>query len=375
MAIEEDKIIWKLVLANSSTMVNIGELQNVSNKQLELVLNRPGSCSFRMPMSHELAGAIEEGTTCIKAYRQTPSGIQLIWSGPVWQIQDIGHQDVINVSCAGWFEILNHRFLRYEKSYQTGTLTAGQIAIDLLNIANAQKDGPTSQAFPDGNGTIRPTGIVAGTSFDTQLRSRLYQQWQNIGQAIIEWSDIENGYDYEITPDTKTLNIYPNAFPGILRRDRPQAQFGYKWGPDNLLEFERTIEMGTLVNSQFSAGQLNTLALDQNTTSMDKYGLFEDVQVINDVSSVPVLQAFSDAEVAVKSFPKVVYRILPHPFLLNSEHVPEPFVDYRIGDHVYVTSNQPPRLVVNKQAMRVYGISVTIDENGSEKISSLQVSP
>lgn len=375
MAIEEEKIIWKLVLANSSTMVNLGELQNVTSKQLDLILNRPGSCQFRMPMSHDLAGEIEEVTTCVKAYRQTPSGTQLIWSGPVWNLEDIAHQDVINVSCVGWFELLNHRFLRYEKSYQTGTQTAGAIALDLLNIANNQKDGPISINFPDGTGTVRPTGIVVGTNFDIQIRNRLYQKWQNIGQAIVEWSDIENGFDFEITPDTKTMNMYPNSFPGILRRDRPQAQFGYRWGPDNLLEFTRTTEANTLVNSQFSQGQFNSLALDQNLTSMATYGLFEDVQIINDVSDITVLQAFSDAEVAVKSSPRVIYRILPHPFLLNSEHIPEPFVDYRLGDHIYVTAKQPPRIDIDKQAMRVYGMSVTIDENGSEKISSLQVSP
>lgn len=374
MALEGEKIVWKFVLANSSTMVNIGELQ-VTNKQLDMVLNRPGSASFRMPLNAPLVDQVQVLTTCLKAYRKNPDGTQLIWSGPIWNIEETAHSDSMQVSAVGWFEILNHRYLRYQKQYQTGTLSGGQIAQDLLSTANIQRDGPLSSSFPDGNGTVRPTGITAGTNSDTQIRTRTYEQWNSIGQAILEWSDVENGFDLEITPDTKIMHTYASAFPGTLNRDRPQAQFGYHWGPHNLIEFTRTTEAATLVNSQFSAGKLGSLALAQNTSSMDVYGLFEDTQVLSEVGETAVLQAFSGAEVAIKSFPKVVYRVLPHPYGLDKTHVPEPFVDYRIGDHIYVTAKYPPRISVSQQAMRVYGMSIQIGDDGQEKVTTLQVSP
>jgi hypothetical protein len=371
---EVEKVVWKFVLADSSTMANIGELQ-ATNKQFEFILNRPGSASFRMPLTRPLADEISVITTCLKIYRTTPSATNLVWSGPIWNIDDIVHEESMNVTAVGWFEILNHRFLRYEKRYTANDKTAGQIALDLLTIANNQKDGPLSAANPDGNGTTRPTGITVGTTSDTGTKNRIYPQWQSIGQAIQEWSEIENGYDFEITPDTKTLNIYASAFPGTLRRDRPQAQFGFNWGPHNLLEFSRTTESAELVNSQFAVGKFGSHALSQNTTSMDTYGLWENSQTLSEITDTNVLAAFANGEVAIRSTPKIVYRILPHPYDVGHSHVPEPFVDYRIGDHVYITAKYPPRVSVSQQAMRVYGMSIQLQDSGSEKLTTLQVSP
>jgi hypothetical protein len=369
-----ERVEYKFVLANSATMVNIGELK-ATNKSVELILNRPGSASFRLPMNEDLAEEVVEHTTCVKVYRITPTTNQLIWSGPIWNVEDIAHQDAIQVSCVGWFEYLNRRQLRYEKIYSGGTWNAGAIALDLLNIANNQKDGPLSPTFPDGTGTTRPTGIVVGTSTDTSMHNRTYAPWSNIGAAILEWSDIENGYDFEITPDTKTMNIYPSAFPGQINRDRPQAQFGFNWGPHNLLEFTRTREMNSLRNSQIAQGRLGLTALAQNTTSMNTYGLHEGVDQLSQIKELGSLQAFASAEVAVRSIPRVVYKVLPHPFAPDHLHVPEPFVDYRVGDRVYITAKKEPRISILRQAVRVYAMSITVDEQGWERVSNLQLSP
>lgn len=363
--------IWKFILANTNDDSNIGELV-ASDKQMQLVLNRPGSLSFKMPLNGRLSEDIEAYTTYIKAYRTGSTGTQLIWSGPIWSIDEQAHENSMSVTATGWFEVLNHRFLRYEKQYTTAI--GGDIAFDLINIANGQKDGPLSVAFPDGNGTTRPTGISVGTRTDSQTRTIKYPQWHNIGQAITELSDIENGYDLEITPDDRTMNIYPSSFGSTLRRDRTIAQFGFKWGPHNLLQFSRTTDMSTLVNSQIATGKYGH-ALSQNLTSMGVYSLFEDIQNLSDVDNATILQAFASGEIAVKSTPRVIYQMLPHPWSSHHTHVPEPFVDYRLGDHVYVSANVAPRIIISHQSVRVYGITITIDEAGSERVSTLQVSP
>lgn len=362
--------IWKFILAQTSDNVNIGELE-VTNKQLQLVLNRPGGLSFKIPMDQSLADEILAYRTYIKAYRNGSTGPQLVWSGPVWNYQESAHENSMNVSAVGWFELLNKRSMFYEKIYTTQF--GGTIALDVLAIANAQRDGALTGSPLNGTGTLRPTGIVVGTRNDTQTRTITYQQWHNIGQIITELSDIENGYDFEITPDTRTLNIYNSAFPGTLRRDRTQAQFGYQWGPNNLLSFSRSVDMSTLVNSQFATGRYGH-ALSQNTTSMDTYGMFTDVQNLQDVNNNTILQAFANGEVAIKSFPRVLYTLLPHPWGVMHTHVPEPFVDYRIGDHVYLSANTP-RFSVSHQAVRVYGMNISIDDNGTERLTDLQVSP
>lgn len=363
--------IWKFILATTSNNANIGELV-AADKQLQLVLNRPGSLTFKMPLDGRLSESVQRYTTYVKAYRTGSLGSQLVWSGPIWNIDEQAHDNVMNISATGWFEVLNHRFLRYEKQYTAAI--GGDIAFDLINIANNQKDGPLSVANPDGTGTVKPTGILVGTRTDTQTRTIKYPQWHNIGQAITELSDIENGYDFEITPDTRTMNIYASSFGSNLRRDRTIAQFGFKWGPHNLLQFSRTTDMSTLVNSQIATGKFGH-ALSQNLTSMSTYGLFEDIQSLSDVDNTAILQAFANGEVAIKSSPRVIYQMLPHPWSSKHKHVPEPFVDYRLGDHVYVSVSGVPRISISHQSVRVYGISITIDEAGSERVSTLQVSP
>lgn len=369
------KNIWKFWLANSSDSSKITELP-ASNKTLQMVLNRPGSLSFSIPLNDPQCAEIEVLTTSIQAHRYSTltGGYELIWSGPVWSLEESISDEKLNVNAVGWFELLNHRYLRYEKSYTSGSQTAGGIALDLLDIANNQKDGNISGAFPDGDGTTRPTGIVVGTNTDTQIRTRIYPKWQNIGQAIIEWSDIENGYDFEIHPEYKIMNVYPSAFPSTLRRDRPEVQFGFNWGPHNLLQFNITTESAELVNSQFAINQFSS-ALSQNTSSMNLYGIFENVQQLTEVNDTDVLQAYANGEVAIKSFAKVIYSILPQPYDSTLNNIPEPFVDYRLGDHVYVSAIYPPRINVDKQAVRVYAMTISVDENGSERISTLQVSP
>jgi len=42
---------------------------------------------------------------------------------------------------------------------------------------------------------------------------------------------------------------------------------------------------------------------------------------------------------------------------------------------VYVSVSGVPRFSISHQSVRVYGITVSIDEAGSERISTLQVSP
>jgi hypothetical protein len=108
---------------------------------------------------------------------------------------------------------------------------------------------------------------------------------------------------------------------------------------------------------------------------MASYGIWENQQSLSDITDVNVLAAFANAEVAVRSTPKIVYKILPHPYAPDHTHVPQPFVDYRIGDVIYVTAKYSPRILINKQAMRVYGISLSVGDDGAERISSLQVSP
>lgn len=366
--------IWRFILADSNTMENIGEIR-APNVSLDLALNRAGSCNFTIPQDDDLAGQIENVTTCVKAYRRDVP----IWSGMVWNCEDVlEEQKSLQVSAVGWFEQLNHRKLRYEKKYQNNTFTGGQIALDLVNIANNQKDGLISTANPDGTGTIWPTFLVLGLSSDTQLRNMSYERWQNIGQAIIDLSNIENGYDFKIDPISRIINIYTSAIGSPVRKLRPESQFGYNWGPNNLRTFRRQLDTSSLVTQFHAVGRFATATAAAGNVSsgpMAKYGLWEDHQALSEVVDLNVLSAFANGEVATRSVPRVIYSMNPFPWSPNDGRVPEPFVDYDIGDHVYFTAKYLPRINIQRQAVRVFGIKLSIDSEGNENIDDLQLSP
>ncbi len=360
--------IWRFILADSNTLQNIGEIFS-PNVSLDLALNRAGSANFSLALNSEIANYVDNITTCLKAYRKD----QLIWSGMVWNTEDILNEDRLDVNCIGWFEQLNHRILRYEKKYENDAWTGGSIALNLLAVANGQHIGALSTASPDGDGDLIPTKLIIGTSTDAQIRNRNYPRWQNIGQAITELSSIENGIDWWIDPETRAFNAYSSSLGSALRQDRPEAQFGYNWGPNNLRTFTRQIDGSELINQIHAWGPYG-LATAVNPFSALVYGLHEDQVNLSELKNDDLLQAFANGEISVKSVPRTLYRMNPFPYD-GTGRVPEPFVDYRIGDQVHFTAKYGDRINIERQAVRVYGIRLSVDAEGNENVDDLQLSP
>ena len=50
--------------------------------------------------------------------------------------------------------------------------------------------------------------------------------------------------------------------------------------------------------------------------------------------------------------------------------MPDPLVDYGLGDQVYLTAKYPPRIEISNQAVRVFGMDITIDDEGNERLGS-----
>jgi hypothetical protein len=55
--------------------------------------------------------------------------------------------------------------------------------------------------------------------------------------------------------------------------------------------------------------------------------------------------------------------------------VPEPFEDYDIGDLVHFSAKWGKRVNINNQLSRVFGMTVSITDDGIEEISQLQLAP
>jgi len=353
---------WKFVLADAtqSPPKLIGELMSAKSRHLQIALNKPGSASFQMTMHHLLADAIQPITTCIIAYKYNVAR----WSGPVWTIDEDVTSATMTVNAVGWYELLNHRILHDQKSYTS--VVGGSIALDLLSTTNAVA-------------ATRLT-MAAGNVHDTQTRSRDYPRWQNIGAAIQELIEIENGFDLIIDPITRVLSTYPSptlgaGTPGPTWNDRKNVVFGYGWGPDNVANLQRQTDASQTMNSIYVSGKNATYGPGTDAASIAAYGAFEEQVSLTDVADVNVLTAYGAAEITFRKNPRIIYSITPFPQGSAPERVPDPLVDYNLGDQVYLTAKYPPRIKISNQAVRVFGFDINIDDEGNEKLGALQLSP
>lgn len=394
---------WRFLLAQSSDLSNIADLRQARGRQLNVEHNRGGSLGFNFPMTDEIAGEIEPINTCVKAYRYSMRDAlwKGIWSGPVWTIEESLHEERMNVNCIGWQGMFDKRLLRRDKTYVNAD--DGAIIQDLLAEANLLTlpdiagynvpvpAGWANQATPTHvgwGGTLPNEGTGGATAYTTALRNKTYQRYQSIGAAMQELTEYENGCDLYITPEDRKLWVYRK------RQTITDVVFGFGWGPNNIQQFQRQLDASTVVNFMQATGRPGTTpqyadtrdpafggwrigpngTLDPSPNSQDEYGLFEEVVSLSDVGDVGVLGTYAAGEIYVRYRPRIVYSITPFPFSPGNS-VPEPFVDYNVGDRVLLTAKLLPRLTIENQAVRVFGISVTIDEEGNERLGALQTSP
>ncbi len=377
---------WRILLVQSNDLTLLGDLTKAgTGKSLSLSLNKPGNVSFSMPMDHDMAGLIQPHTTGIMARRKGSTGWQTIWSGEIQPIDEDASNNRMTVSAVGWWDILYHRFIRQKKIF-TNT-DDGAIIMALLTEMNTTP-APDGYAIltPGSSNPNTPTWLLpggtknnewtnsGGTAYVTALRDMNgIEPYTMVGTIIDQLVNLENGCDLELDPETRTLYAF-------RRKERvlPNVLFGFNWGPHNLQQFGRNIDGTTTVN-YFLATGLPQHAPRYQDVGLSQYAfrLREETIALSDYKDESTLQAYAAAEIALRAGPRITYSITPFPFGGEQAEgrVPEPFVDYRLGDTIYFSAKWPPRINIQKQAARIFGITVNIDENGNERISPLSIYP
>lgn len=407
---------WKFVLARSRDLANLGELTQARDRQLQLVLNKSGSLSFNIPMSDPLGQLIYPHEYAVKAYRQGSTGLKLIWSGYVNTVEEDALSDRMTVSCVGWYDRLTKRLLHKETHWEQVDdativkdllahanlgLAEGEFPADVSHLAMPDVPGdPWTVYWPQGSSPNTPTWIKwGGTRPDGHTGGAPYQDlttiitdatktppktaartqptvpaFQTVIATLMQtFSDTENGYDWWIDPATREFFVYRHR-----RRVRDDVVFGYRFGPSNVAAFGRQIDGSTLANYGLATGpanlrgqQVSSYEIYDHDTSMSSYGPFEEVYSISDATSKDVLDAYAYGEIALKAYPRQLNSVTPFNWT-DQNSVPEPFVEYDLGDQVRFIAKQPPRISIN-QAVRIFGISVSIDAEGNEKLGQLQI--
>lgn len=415
-------MIWKFVLGNSLDLSPVAELSQARGRSLGLLHNRGGSAAFNYPMTADYAELINTWTSCILAYRWNWRATQalkagggvgnvwdLIWSGYVATIDEDITGNNMTVNAVGWLNRLDKRILRRNRDYiyvAGSGVDDAEIIYDLLSevngVANGEHPGGTSSApiqqsvntytvyWPTGSKPNTPTWLKRGTKLPNEgpggatayapaYRGKSYQQYQNILSAITELTDVENGCDIYVDPTTRELNIYRKR-----RVVRDMVIYGHLWGPNNIAQLGRQIDGTTQINYHVSTGRPGTVPKYQDDiTAMQQVGPLEEMASLSDVVdtvttptgvSQSILWTYSAGEITLRTNPRIIYSLTPFAYTPDGG-VPEPFVDYGIGDQVRFTAHPNKRVQISNQAVRVFGMNVTIDDNGAEKLGQLQFTP
>lgn len=373
---------YKFVLANAKDLSPLGELTQARGRQFSVIHNRPGSGGFSIPMDNELAQSIWPLQSALRVFRTGSTGQQEVWSGYCATIDEDVSNNRMTCNFVGWQERLNKRVLRRQKIYSAQD--DGAIIQDLLAEANIDPPPWGSDfTFPAGSVPNTPTwlqwggflpdeGIGGATAYTTQTRNYTLQQFASVGQSIQQLTEIENGCDLFIDPTTRALYVQRRR-----RRIKNDVVFGFQWGPNNIQQLNRQIDSSTVVNWMLATGGGGLQGGEsQDATSQGLYGPIEEVANLSDVAganATSILLAYSGAEVVVRSNPRQIFNLVPFSWTSESA-VPEPFVDYRVGDQVKLVAKHAARLNVNT-GVRVFGMNVSIDEEGNERLGALSLSP
>lgn len=377
-------MLWKFILVNSKDLSHIGELAHASGKKLEFVLNKPGAASFSYPMNADYAALIQPFKTGIKAmrYNRVTKLWDCMWSGYVMPIDETVDANRMSVSCVGWLNRLAKRFTRREMIFNA--LDDGEIVRQLLaemNLTTAP-DGynvpipagstPNTPTWLSWGGTQPNEGVGGATAYTTASRNKTVAKYTPVLSVIEELNNIENGGDIVVDPLTRVVTWHRR-----FRRVKDDVVFGFQWGPQNARGFGRNIECDSQINYIVATGAPGTTPqYAHDVAQQSEIGLLEETAALSDVKDNNVLLAYAGAEQIIRANGNITYAVTPFPVNPSKRtNVVEPFIDFRVGDQCRLTAVHPPRINIRGQAIRLFGFSIDIDDNGVASIGPLQVAP
>jgi len=406
---------WRFILVDSRDMTRITELGRAKSRNVSVKNNISGKADWTYPLRDEFSPDIVPFQTGVLAERfnwratvarnasNLPGEIwDPIWSGYNLTINEDITGDTMTINTVGWLQRLDKRITH--AAFTWSNIDDALIIRDLLRhaygadipawAANSANDewnsGVTSYVTADGitlhwptgmdpnvptymkwGGTQPNEGVGGATAYVPQIRSTTVGKYVNILPEIDRIISLENGCDIYVHPVTRELTAHRR-----YRRDRDEVDIALNWGPKNISQLSRGIEGDRAVNYFLAQGDASVFGqYKDDVASMQAVGPLEEVASLSSVKNVNVLLAYAGAEVLVRKNGVVTYGVTP--FTYTSENsVPEPFVDYRQGDQIYISAVYEPRNSIFRQAARVFGMNVSIDDNsGNERLGQLVLAP
>ena len=254
-----------------------------------------------------------------------------------------GDKRIIDIRTTSWLDLLAKRFTA--TPYTFSGIDAGTIGWTLIN---------DTQNLTDGN-----FGITQGVIQTSVNRDRTYEIDKNIYQLLVQLSEVQNGFDFEVTWN-KVFNVY---YPRIGSR-RTDITFTY---PGNIrsIGFER--DGMQMANQIIGRGQgtgadvLKSAATD--TVLRGIYKLRQDIVDWPDVVLLQTLTEHANGELTDRK------RFLDIPDLTLDGTSNPVYGTYQIGDEVQIRVENNDLFAPINDYFRIDATTLEIDQNDKETVS------
>ncbi len=257
------------------------------NLQFEIGFNGPTGIRWNTPLYDDRVSmtTIAPGFHEVWVFRDG----QCVAAGPIWDVSVSTDSKALNCSAMSLEDYLDVRLIQ-DVSY---------VAVDQVNIAwNLINDSQ--------NRTGGALGITSGFLLGGISRSMDYKTYDGkyILEAIQDMSELKNGFDWWIAPDSRQFNaIYPR--PATDRK----MHLSY---PQHISSYSVTYQGKYTRNRVVVQGPDPAYAVGINTTNLATYGLREFADSLKDAATNNELTDYtthlSDMRSNISAYPTLVLR-------------------------------------------------------------------
>ncbi len=343
----------------------LGEVLDAKSRTLTKRLNGVHDATIVLSLDDPLSGNLAPGLARLKVYRD-PTTTELandplttrilVFYGvlPPKSIQDDPATATTTAMFADPRWLFPQRFTLGSEVY-TAT-DQGAIMWGIVDTQN-QRFGGAGETWIR-QGTVS-TGTVRDLVFD---RQQLDAEFSAMSQAL-------DGPDYDVIPyDGYEVDAPPSRVMGLLNcysrqgQVRSSAKFMYmETGGGNVANMPRSyqdIVTYSTVLGQSATGSNVPIAGAWGDPTASLYGLVEDYTTVSNVATQDQLDREAKGEVEALKVPRTTVTIVdPTP------EAPQPFVDYDLGDWIYVTCHKGSA-AWNDLPVRVHQIDLSVSQEG-----------
>lgn len=327
---------YRIIVKNLAG-TTLGEFEKFKGLNFGKKLNNADTASFTVPVNDpKIASLIALRLFTVWIYRDN----LLLWSGEQVSregVLDDKGDNWVTILCYDWFESLLRRYTKATRNFWN--VDAGQIAWTMIDETQQESD----------------FGITLGTIETTQNRDRQYEN-QNIGEAIINLSNVINGFDFEIN-NFKVFNV--KSMIGVDRTGLV-LEYGYNIKNCTITEdFKIPVNRAIILGDSGNIDEALRIERD-DTTSQVAYKLRENQYSETSVTDINTLEAKGDSY--LRKYGSALVKLSID--LVRGTH--PNITEFSLGD--VLTLKIKTGLYNIEEQHRVYQWRITYEPDNTEKL-------